>query len=115
MQEKDLSTFKTFKRLFPTISQYKWGLIVGAVALVLNALVDSGLIYLLKPLLDEGFGHADHGFFKIDGGVSGAVHPCAWYHKLYCELLLGVGVRQSSDDSSPQYFPAFDVYACELF
>lgn len=65
MQEKDLSTFKTFKRLFPTISQYKWGLIVGAVALVLNALVDSGLIYLLKPLLDEGFGHADHGFLKL--------------------------------------------------
>ena len=65
MQEKDLSTFKTFKRLFPTISQYRWGLIVGAVALVLNALVDSGLIYLLKPLLDEGFGHADHGFLKL--------------------------------------------------
>ena len=65
MQEKDLSTFKTFKRLFPTISQYKWGLIVGAVALVLNALVDSGLIYLLKPLLDEGFGHADHSFLKL--------------------------------------------------
>ena len=65
MQEKDLSTFKTFKRLFPTISQYKWGLIVGAIALVLNALVDSGLIYLLKPLLDEGFGHADHGFLKL--------------------------------------------------
>ena len=65
MQEKDLSTFKTFKRLFPTISQYKWGLIVGAVALVLNALVDSGLIYLLKPLLDEGFGQADHCFLKL--------------------------------------------------
>lgn len=65
MQEKDLSTFKTFKRLFPTISQYKWGLIVGAIALVLNALVDSGLIYLLKPLLDEGFGQADHGFLKL--------------------------------------------------
>lgn len=65
MQEKDLSTFKTFKRLFPTINQYKWGLIVGAVALVLNALVDSGLIYLLKPLLDEGFGQADHGFLKL--------------------------------------------------
>ena len=69
MQEKDLSTFKTFKRLFPTISQYKWGLIVGAVALVLNALVDSGLIYLLKPLLDEGFGQADHGFLKLMAGL----------------------------------------------
>ncbi|EER46888.1 lipid A ABC transporter ATP-binding protein/permease MsbA [Actinobacillus minor] len=65
MQEKDLSTFKTFKRLFPTIAPYKWGLVVGAIALVLNALVDSGLIYLLKPLLDDGFGHADHGFLKL--------------------------------------------------
>ena len=32
---------------------------------MLNALVDSGLIYLLKPLLDEGFGQADHGFLKL--------------------------------------------------
>ena len=45
--------------------QYKSGIIVGAIALVLNALVDSGLIYLLKPLLDEGFGQADHGFLKL--------------------------------------------------
>ena len=27
--------------------------------------MDSGLIYLLKPLLDEGFGQADHGFLKL--------------------------------------------------
>lgn len=65
MQEKDLSTFKTFKRLFPIIAPYKWGLVAGAIALVLNALVDSGLIYLLKPLLDDGFGRADHDFLKL--------------------------------------------------
>ena len=65
MQEKDLSTLATFKRLFPIIKQYKSGIIVGTIALVLNALVDSGLIYLLKPLLDEGFGQADHGFLKL--------------------------------------------------
>ncbi|AWW34563.1 lipid ABC transporter permease/ATP-binding protein [Mannheimia varigena] len=63
--EKDLSTFKTFKRLWPTISPFRAGLIAGAIALVLNALVDSGLIYLLKPLLDEGFGQANHGFLKL--------------------------------------------------
>ncbi|QTM01550.1 lipid A ABC transporter ATP-binding protein/permease MsbA [Mannheimia sp. ZY171111] len=63
--EKDLSTFKTFKRLWPTISPFKAGLIAGAVALVLNALVDSSLIYLLKPLLDEGFGQANHHFLKL--------------------------------------------------
>ena len=65
MQEKDLSTLATFKRLFPIIKQYKSGIIVGAIALVFNALVDSVLIYLLKPLLDEGFGQADHGFLKL--------------------------------------------------
>ncbi|HHW7567328.1 TPA: lipid A ABC transporter ATP-binding protein/permease MsbA [Mannheimia haemolytica] len=64
-QEKDLSTLKTFKRLWPTISPFKAGLITGAVALVLNALVDSSLIYLLKPLLDEGFGQANNGFLKL--------------------------------------------------
>ncbi|VEH67501.1 lipid A export ATP-binding/permease protein MsbA [Rodentibacter pneumotropicus] len=62
IQDKDLSTMQTFKRLWPMIKPFKSGLVVAAVALVLNALADSGLIYLLKPLLDEGFGKADHSF-----------------------------------------------------
>lgn len=65
IQEKDLSTFKTFKRLWPIISPFKAGLIAGAIALVINALVDSSLIYLLKPLLDEGFGNANNDFLKL--------------------------------------------------
>lgn len=65
MQEKDLSTIRTFKRLWPTISPFKAGLFAGGVALILNALVDSGLIYLLKPLLDEGFGQANNDFLKL--------------------------------------------------
>ncbi len=64
MQDQDLSTMQTFKRLWPTISPYKTGLIVSGVALVLNALTDSGLIFLLKPLLDDGFGKADASFLK---------------------------------------------------
>ncbi|MDG2956696.1 lipid A ABC transporter ATP-binding protein/permease MsbA [Bisgaard Taxon 10/6] len=64
-QEKDISTFKTFKRLWPTIQPYSWVLVGGGVMLILNALIDSGLIYLLKPLLDEGFGTADHDFLKL--------------------------------------------------
>ncbi|ABR75080.1 lipid ABC transporter permease/ATP-binding protein [Actinobacillus succinogenes] len=64
-QEKDISTFKTFKRLWPTIQPYSWVLVGGGVMLILNALIDSGLIYLLKPLLDEGFGAADHDFLKL--------------------------------------------------
>ena len=64
-KKTDISTVKTFKRLWPTIKPYKWALVGGALMLVLNALIDSGLIYLLKPLLDEGFGNADHGFLKL--------------------------------------------------
>ena len=44
-QDHDLSTLQTFKRLWPTISPYKTGLIAAGIALVLNALTDSGLIF----------------------------------------------------------------------
>ena len=65
LQENDFSTLQTFKRLWPTIKPFKAGLVVSGIALVLNALADSGLIYLLKPLLDDGFGKANHLFLKI--------------------------------------------------
>ncbi|EEX49605.1 lipid A export ATP-binding/permease protein MsbA [Pasteurella multocida] len=64
MQDKDLSTIQTFKRLWPTIRPFKLGLIVSGIALVLNALADASLISLLKPLLDEGFGKADTSFLR---------------------------------------------------
>ncbi|OBW92412.1 lipid A ABC transporter ATP-binding protein/permease MsbA [Gallibacterium salpingitidis] len=64
MNEKDYSTKETFKRLWPMIWQYKFGILVAIVALVFNALTEAGLIYLLKPLLDEGFGKADLSFLK---------------------------------------------------
>lgn len=65
LQENDFSTLQTFKRLWPTIKPFKAGLFVSGIALVLNALADSGLIYLLKPLLDDGFGKANNSFLKI--------------------------------------------------
>ena len=65
LQENDFSTLQTFKRLWPTIKPFKAGLVVSGIALVLNALADSGLIYLLKPLLDDGFGKANNSFLKI--------------------------------------------------
>ncbi|CWX01298.1 TPA: lipid A ABC transporter ATP-binding protein/permease MsbA [Haemophilus influenzae] len=65
LQENDFSTLQTFKRLWPMIKPFKAGLIVSGVALVFNALADSGLIYLLKPLLDDGFGKANHSFLKM--------------------------------------------------
>ncbi|PPS59184.1 hypothetical protein CRX72_13325 [Pantoea sp. BRM17] len=53
------SNWQTFRRLWPMIAPHKAGLIVSAVALVLNAAGDTLMLSLLKPLLDDGFGKAD--------------------------------------------------------
>lgn len=59
LNDKDLSTWQTFRRLWPMISPFKTGLIVAAIALILNAASDTFMISLLKPLLDDGFGKAN--------------------------------------------------------
>jgi len=59
MNDKDLSTWQTFRRLWPMITPFKAGLIAAAVALVANAASDTFMLSLLKPLLDDGFGKAD--------------------------------------------------------
>ncbi|ARR49493.1 lipid A ABC transporter ATP-binding protein/permease MsbA [Photobacterium damselae subsp. damselae] len=56
------STVDTYKRLWPYISVYKLGLTVAVVALIINALGDTLMLSMLKPLLDESFG----GFDKLD-------------------------------------------------
>lgn len=58
--DKDLSTWQTFRRLWPMIAPYKSGLVVAAIALIINAASDTYMLSLLKPLLDDGFGKADH-------------------------------------------------------
>ncbi|TQI79932.1 lipid A export permease/ATP-binding protein MsbA [Serratia fonticola] len=58
MNDKDLSTWQTFRRLWPMITPFKTGLVVAAIALVLNAAGDTLMLSLLKPLLDD-FGKAD--------------------------------------------------------
>ncbi|PHM56977.1 fused lipid transporter subunits of ABC superfamily: membrane component/ATP-binding component [Xenorhabdus sp. KK7.4] len=64
MNDKDLSTWQTFRRLWPIITPFKAGLLVAAVALVINAAGDTLMLSLLKPLLDEGFGKADMSVLK---------------------------------------------------
>ncbi|EHK9084897.1 lipid ABC transporter permease/ATP-binding protein [Vibrio sp. T21] len=61
----DETTWQTFKRLWQFIRLYKAGLIVAVIALVINAISDTYMISLLKPLLDEGFGNADSDFLRI--------------------------------------------------
>jgi len=59
MNDKDLSTWQRFRRLWPMITPFKAGLIAAAMALVANAASDTFMLSLLKPLLDDGFGKAD--------------------------------------------------------
>ncbi len=58
-QDKDLSTWQTFQRLWPMIKPFKTGLAVSSIALIINAAGDVLMMSLLKPLLDDGFGKAD--------------------------------------------------------
>ncbi|MCC4224386.1 MAG: lipid A ABC transporter ATP-binding protein/permease MsbA [Pseudomonadota bacterium] len=60
----DETTLQTFKRLWQFIRLYKSGLIVAVIALVINAISDTYMISLLKPLLDEGFGSAESDFLR---------------------------------------------------
>ncbi|MDA0126693.1 lipid A ABC transporter ATP-binding protein/permease MsbA [Vibrio sp. MarTm2] len=63
--DKDETTWNTFKRLWTYIRLYKKGLVVAVIALVLNAVADTYMVSLLKPLLDEGFGNTESNFLKI--------------------------------------------------
>lgn len=62
---QDETTWQTFKRLWTYIRLYKAGLAVAVVALVINAVADTYMVSLLKPLLDEGFGNAESNFLRI--------------------------------------------------
>lgn len=57
--DKDLSTWQTFRRLWPIIALYKAVLVVATVALIINAAGDALMLSLLKPLLDDGLSKAD--------------------------------------------------------
>ena len=58
--DKDLSTWQTFRRLWPMIKPHKMGLIVASIALILNAAGDTLMISLLKPLMDQGLGESNN-------------------------------------------------------
>src|SRR5699024_5749131 len=64
MNDIDLSTWQTFRRLWPMIRIFKAGLFAAAGALIINAGVDAFMISLLKPLLDEGFGKPSNDVVK---------------------------------------------------
>ncbi|MFA0214926.1 lipid A ABC transporter ATP-binding protein/permease MsbA [Vibrio cyclitrophicus] len=62
--QTDETTWVTFKRLWTYIRLHKAGLGVAVIALIINAVSDTYMISLLKPLLDEGFGNAESDFLR---------------------------------------------------
>ena len=62
--QTDETTWVTFKRLWTYIRLYKAGLGVAVIALIINAVSDTYMISLLKPLLHEGFGNAESDFLR---------------------------------------------------
>ncbi|ANS85133.1 Lipid A export ATP-binding/permease protein MsbA [Vibrio scophthalmi] len=63
--DQDETTWQTFQRLWTYIRLYKQGLFVAVIALIINAVADTYMVSLLKPLLDEGFGNTESDFLKI--------------------------------------------------
>ncbi|VDZ79758.1 transport ATP-binding protein MsbA [Salmonella bongori] len=112
--DKDLSTWQTFRRLWPTIAPFKAGLIVAGIALILNAASDTFMLSLLKPLLDDGFGKTDRsvllwmplvviGLMILRGITS--------YISSYC---ISWGVRQSGNDHASSLVWPYDGNARRL-
>lgn len=60
--DKDLSTWATFKKLWPRIAPFKSYLGIVIVCLVINGASDTYLLSLIQPLLDDGFGSNDRSF-----------------------------------------------------
>ncbi|OOF26395.1 lipid ABC transporter permease/ATP-binding protein [Salinivibrio proteolyticus] len=56
---QDKTTWQTFKQLWPYIADYKIGLVIAIIALVINAASDTLMLSMLGPLLDQGFSYDD--------------------------------------------------------
>lgn len=82
-----LSTWKTFRRLWPIIVPFKIGLIIASITLIVNAMSDAFMLALLKPLLDDGFGKANREIFMwmpiaLMGLMS--IRGCSGFISSYC-------------------------------
>jgi subfamily B ATP-binding cassette protein MsbA len=58
VKDNDLTTWQTFRQLWPSIAPFKLSLVLAALALTSNAAIDLKMMWLIKPLL-EGFEQAN--------------------------------------------------------
>ncbi|OTQ56462.1 lipid A export permease/ATP-binding protein MsbA [Gilliamella sp. A7] len=62
---QDISTWRTFLKLWPYITQHKFVLFLSIILLIVSAFADTSLIGLLRPLLDLGFSMNDQKFLYM--------------------------------------------------
>jgi len=62
---QDISTWRTFSKLWPYITQHKFALFISVILLIVSAFADTSLISLLRPLLDLGFSMNDREFLYM--------------------------------------------------
>lgn len=60
--DKDLTTWQTFRRLWPRIAPFTPYLFLVIICLAINGASDTYLLSLIKPLLDKGFAENDRPF-----------------------------------------------------
>lgn len=63
--DQDISTWRTFLKLWPYIIQHKFVLFISIMLLIVSAFADTSLIGLLRPLLDLGFSMNDQEFLYM--------------------------------------------------
>ena len=63
--DQDISTWRTFLKLWPYITQHKFVLFISIILLIVSAFADTSLIGLLRPLLDLGFSMNDQEFLYM--------------------------------------------------
>jgi len=56
---------ENWRRLFSYFSPYKLNITITFFALVVFSLVDAGMIYFVKPLIDEGFSSSDGNILQL--------------------------------------------------
>ncbi|MDA1379810.1 ABC transporter transmembrane domain-containing protein [Plesiomonas shigelloides subsp. oncorhynchi] len=115
LNDKDLTTWQTFRRLWPMIKPFRLGLIVAAIALVINAGTDTAMISLLKPLLDDGFGNADTSFLRVMPFALFGLMLLRGVTNFVSNSRLVMGIRQSGDAYASAPVQAHDAHAGVLF
>ena len=63
--DRDVSSWKTFRKLCPYLLQHKFFLMFSIILLIASAFADTSLIAMLRPLLDLGFAENDRDFLLM--------------------------------------------------